>query len=266
MTLKWVCYSPSTFDPEPDSTQVLTPEEIRADLKILRPYFDGLITYGLGMGLSMIPEIARQEGYHGMIIGIWDIHGSEELSAAYDLAARDLIDAICVGNEGLNIRYTWGELEAVANALRDSTGLPVTTTEQIEDYGDERLLTLDFIFPNVHPLWNGYHEAEPAAEWVCHQAEFLLDIPLEKIVFIKEAGFPSEGPSYCTEELQADFWRILLNEAADRDFRVAVFEAFDQPWKHEDYGGDDIGPHWGVFTSTRLPKKVVDVLSNHREE
>jgi exo-beta-1,3-glucanase (GH17 family) len=260
LELRWVCYSPSTYVPGADSSSMPTVEDIRADLRFLHPYFDGLITYGLGEGLARIPQIAKEEGYDWFIAGIWDIRSEEEFSAAVDLAGRDLVDAFCVGNEGLGVRYSWEELQQVIAALKDSTGLPVTTTEQVEDYADGRLAALDFLFPNVHPLWHGLSTADAAAEWVCGIAEDLLGGSPGRVLLIKESGFPSSGPDYCTEDLQADFWQDLLARSAGREWNVAFFEAFDQDWKHETYQDEDVGPHWGAFRTDRRPKKVVEVL------
>lgn len=258
--LNWVCYSPSAYVPGADSSSIPTIEDIRADLRSLHPYFDGLITYGLGEGLARIPQVAEEEGYDGFIAGIWDIHSQEEFSAAVDLAGRDLVDAFCVGNEGLGVRYGWEELQEVIAALKDTTGLPVTTAEQVEDYADDRLVALDFLFPNVHPLWHGFSTADAAAEWVCGIAEDLLSNSPGRILLVKESGFPSSGPAYCTEDLQADFWQNLSTRLADREWNVAFFEAFDQDWKHEAYQGEDVGPHWGAFRADRQPKKVAEVL------
>lgn len=253
--LRWVCYSPSKANP--DSGRVVTPEEIQADMRALKPHFDGLITYGLGLGGDAIPAIAREEGFSGFIAGVWNPFDPDELSAAVDIGRAGLFDAVCIGNEGLGSRYEWDTLLVIIHEVKEDTGLPVTTTEQIEDYEQSQFTQLDFVLANVHPLWYEYSDASLGADWVSQQAQYLVEIFPDKPVLIKESGFPSAGPPFCTEELQSNFWDLLYGLQKAGGYGLAFFEAFDQPWKHETFHGEDVGPHWGCFRVDGSPKPVL---------
>jgi exo-beta-1,3-glucanase (GH17 family) len=259
---RWVSFTPTHYDPTRQPPLQPSADDMRRDLETLRPYFDCLITYGLGGVLNQVPQIAKNLQYRGIIIGIWDPFSKTEIQRACDLAKAGLIDAICVGNEGLGSRYQWSQLEPIMRDLRTSTGLPVTTTEQIEDYGDPRLLATDFLLPNIHPLWHNQTTSATAANWVDGRVRALEKAAPGKPLLVKESGFPSAGPAYCTEQMQADFYSLLAERAkVTPSFYFAYFESFDQFWKNEQFSGSNVGPHWGLFRSDRSPKLVVSRLS-----
>jgi hypothetical protein len=113
-SLRWIDYAPSTFDPQ--ATEAVTPEAIAADLQALvdggfRPEQTGICTYGCSpaQGLDRIAEVSRKFGFGGVILGVWalDDDDAAENAAARRLAGRGLVDAICIGNEGLGVRYRW---------------------------------------------------------------------------------------------------------------------------------------------------------------
>ena len=220
------------------------------------------MTYGCANGLERIAPIARDLGYKGFVQGVWDPENEIELVNARQLATRGVIDAICCGNEGLDVRYDWSILAAAMRRLRTETELPVTTTEQVEDYGDPRLINeTDFLFPNVHPLWHRQLEVEDAVGWLRAQLQAIAKAASGKPVLIKETGWPSAGGEPFTADAQRVFWREASRTARALHIPFVSFEAFDVPWKTERFDGGNIGPHWGLFTSKRQPKPVVDTLT-----
>jgi hypothetical protein len=91
--------------------------------------------------------------------------------------------------------------------------------------------------------------AEDAARHVDHiRKEIAAAIP-GKEVLIGEAGWPSGGrmrdgalPSRIN---QARFFSDLLELARRENFRVNLFEAYDEPWKRQWEG--TVGGHWGLL-------------------
>jgi exo-beta-1,3-glucanase (GH17 family) len=272
--LRWIDYNPSTFDPKRKAP--IGKAEIEADLKALvhggfEPAKTGLCTYSCSpaTGHEQIPRIARELGFGGVILGVWTINNADENTVARKLAREGLVDSICCGNEGLDDRYTWDELHDAMKRMRTDTNLPVSTSEQIDDYGEPNLtdaMMTDFVYPNNHPLFRG-HDADPlAAAKAAHSIAAKLVKRTKLPVLIHETGWPSRGLDEHTPDKQRDFWSHLLKLEAKSGPRFVLFEAFDQGWKSERYRGVDIGPSWGLFSSDREPKCVVQMLRHDAQK
>ena len=150
LKLKWVAYS-STHS-NPTNEDFPSEQTIYADLELLyQAGFRGIVTYSSYSTFSEIPRIARDIGFEGVIMGIWDIDSQEELMGAQ--LANQHVDGYCMGNEGLNSRYDLEKLTGAIARLKESTGKPVTTTEQIFDYHNKDVFGIgDWVFPNIHPF------------------------------------------------------------------------------------------------------------------
>jgi exo-beta-1,3-glucanase (GH17 family) len=268
--VRFICYTPTQFDPNPNHQIIPTKESIRIDLEVLRPYFDGLITYGLNEGLEQIPAIAEEMEYRAMFLGIWDIQSETEVNKAINLAKEHpkLIVAICCGNEGLlTNRYDFQTLETVMGQIRQLLpSIYVVTSEPIHDYGNDDLRRLgDFHFPIIHPFFSGVDKSDPvaAANWVFGRVEALRSYS-QKPILVKESGLPSAGHPDCSPQRQATFWRTLFSKGTGTpNVGYAAFEAFDLPWKARDTG-TEIEGHWGFWDANRQPKPVVDALKKIR--
>jgi exo-beta-1,3-glucanase (GH17 family) len=267
--LRWIDYNPSTFDPERKGP--VPRAEIEADLKALIragfvPAETGLCTYNCSSatGLDQVPRVGRGLGFGGVILGVWTIDSDDENATARRLAREGLMDAVCVGNEGLDERYQWKDLKAALEKMRGDTGLPVSTSEQIDDYGDRNLTDpniTDFVYPNIHPVFRDKDSGPiSAARWTLAIAKKLAErthLP----ILVHETGLPSQGADgQHTPENQRDFWVNLLKAETDSGPRFVLFEAFDQRWKSEVHRGVDIGRSWGLFDRHREPKCVVRAL------
>ena len=275
--LTWVCYNPSTFRPPSapgEPPRRVTEEEIETDLRALiragfEPHRTGLCTYSCSRdsGLSEIGRVAKRLEFGGHVLGVWNLVG-DELPTTVELARDGCCDAICVGNEGLDDRYSWEELSRVMMKLRSQTKLPVSTSEQIDDYGLKELCDpdqVDFLYPNVHPVFYGRGNPREAAEFsISRTLSLKKRSPL--MLLVHETGWPSSGRPVYTPEAQREFWRELLTAAEEKQLSFAVFEALDQAWKHELQDDDDVGPHWGWLTSKREPKEVTNLLRRVEEK
>ena len=253
-TLTWVAYAPTNMDP--DQGEFPTQDSIREDLATLYQYgFRGIVTYGANSSLAEIPRIASETGFTGIIMGIWDLNSQEELMNA-TLAMR-YVDGYCVGNEGLNVRYSLETLNQVMQGLRNSTSKPVTTTEEINDYYNNytNLTSVgDWIFPNIHPFLYQVKDPKKAAIWLSKHYKLLMKrASPDTIVLVKEAGFPTSGAPRASETNQKEFFLALKETGV----RFVYFEAFDQPWKTT----LSVEPHWGLFNRHRKPKRFIATLS-----
>lgn len=267
--LCWVAYSPSTFDPTQNPIVWPSVEEIREDFQVLRRAgFAGLVTYGAyfdnpampGQAINMA-AIAQEEGFEGMIIGVWDPTNETELQTAIAESQSPIVLGYSVGNEGLDVRYDFETLIAAMERLRTATSKLVTTTEELGDYYVNPQLgeVGDWIFPNVHPYFAELRHHQVAAEWTEDIFED-FQTRFEGYILFKEVGLPSAGNVGLSEENQALYYQMLQ----DSQVNYVVFEAFDAPWKRLPGQENDPDPfpnpepHWGVFTQNREPKAVAE--------
>jgi exo-beta-1,3-glucanase (GH17 family) len=253
-SLCWIAYGPTHFDP--DAGIFPSEDDIRADLQTLHDAgFRGLVTYSSDSTFRHIPRIAGEVGFQGVIMGVWSPMSAEELANA--AGAASYVDGYSVGNEGLFFgRYDLDTLKNAMDNLRATTGKPVATAEVLNSYySDAQVRELgDWIFPTVHPYWNGMKSPQQAVTWTQQQFADLNALYGEssKIVVFKEVGLPTAGDPELSEEGQAEYYKLL----GSTDVKFFYFEAFDQPWKT----GQPVEPHWGLFRSDRSPKPVVNYV------
>ena len=255
---RWICYSPTHYDPR--RSIFPTARSIRDDLRTLKnPGFNGVITYESRGPQSTIPAIAHELGLL-VIQGIWDPANASELRKA--IKQKAYVVAYCVGNDGLKARYGMSDLDNGVAYVANATGLPVAVSEQIHLYFMYPDLTRigDFLFPIVHPHFAGKTEIKEATQWIIANTERLKALASKTnpniVVFCKEVGMPSAGQLPYSEERQAQFFAILMNQS---EVRFAVFEAFDRAgWRY----GSDIEEHWGIYREDRRAKAAAAVVKN----
>jgi exo-beta-1,3-glucanase (GH17 family) len=267
----FVAYTPSEYNPLPNEKKRATAESIRADLEVLKPFFNALVTYSCSAneGVDQIVPVAAELGFH-VILGIWDVRSVREIETAVRLARTypDTVLAIIVGNETLLFRRAdWEELAAAIRLVQTALpGIPVSTTEPITEYGDEDLRRIvDFHAPNCHWVFQGgdRQDVQAAVSWLKERIEALQGLPFgDKPVLIKEQGVPS-GPAPFTPELQAEYWAAWLKTMPNTERCASAFwEAFDLVWKPKTNPSDlsEMEAHWGGWDQIRRPKPVVNVL------
>jgi exo-beta-1,3-glucanase (GH17 family) len=237
--VRFVAYTPRGFEPGADPP----PSEaaLRADLALLRPHFDGLISYSSAYGLDALPRLAREAGFRAAIVGVWNPANPAELERGLAAARAEpaVVVALALGNEGLFFhRYDPAALAAAfARARREAPGVALAVSEPFSVYLDapESLPDADLWLPTVHPIDQPWFAGAPPETGVAFVANVVGE--LEKRagvpVLVKETGLPS-GPSGdgWSESGQATFWSSLAARLPPtRDHAFAWFEAFDAPWK-----------------------------------
>lgn len=250
---RFVCYSPTNWNPE---IGVFPPENsIQQDLKLLKKYFDGIITYE---ATHIVPQIASELGMKYCVLGIWNPLSGKEINIAIEEAVskNSIVISIICGNEGLNRRYSLEQLKDTIHLLKEKTGLPITTTEESGDYSNPDVISLgDYLAVNVHPYYANKKTPKEAVQFVERVYQRLLK-KTNKFVVIKETGLPSGGDVHLNETSQANFYRELLKT----NIYFWWFESFDLVWKSH----TPVEPHWGLFSSNRTPKNVVDILKSNK--
>jgi exo-beta-1,3-glucanase (GH17 family) len=272
---RFIAYQPTSLQVIDGHLTHADPDSIRADLKVLRPRFDALVTYRANNGTEAIPAIAASLGFRALIIGVWNPFDAAELDAAIATAAsnRALVVGLSLGNEMLFFhRPGAADLRQLLDSVHARVpGLALSTTEPFHMFYEPAALPLlgrmDFLLANVHPIFQPwFHTASEgdAAQFVVNVVTRLADSYCGPIL-VKETGIPTApAEKGFTEQRQAAFYGELqhrLPGSGERAF--AYFEAFDAPWRVNDVGpapGQRPQPeeaHWGLYTERRQPKPVV---------
>ncbi|HYY36977.1 MAG TPA: glycosyltransferase [Xanthobacteraceae bacterium] len=253
-----ISYSPYTRSQHPDHGDRPTPEQIRADLKILSPYTQAIRTYTSTGGGELVPAIAAEFGLK-VTLGIWidknEDRNEREIQAAIALARRySNINAIVVGNETtLRAEKSIDELIRLIQRVKRQSPVPVTTGEiwTVWIEHPELASAVDFIAAHILPYWDGFN----ASQAIDKAVEFytkLRQVHPGKRVVIAEFGWPSAG--YNMREAdpgrieQASVLRDFVSRAEAYGIDYNVIEAFDQPWKTNEGG---VGMYWGIFDASR---------------
>jgi exo-beta-1,3-glucanase (GH17 family) len=257
--LECVSYAPFRGDQTPRNPElIISPEQIAEDLRDLAKISRCVRTYSVDNGLDKVPELASRVGLK-VFLGIWI--GRERsknallIDTAVSLAKQypGVVAAIVVGNEVL-LRgdMTASDLRDVIRSVKRRVDVPVTYADVWEFWLRYREIGSDVDFVTAHflPYWEEFPvRAEDAAAHVDNiRQRMVVAFPGKEIV-IGEAGWPSQGrmrdvalPSRIN---QARFISELLDRARQENFRVNLFEAYDEPWKR--WWEGTVGGYWGLY-------------------
>ena len=256
-----VSYSPYARSQHPDYGDRPTPEQIRADLKILSPYTNTIRTYSSTGGGELVPAIAAEFGLK-VTLGIWidknEARNEREIQSAIALARRYTnINAIVVGNETtLRADKTIDELKALIQRVKRMSPVPVTTGEIWTVWRDhpELASAVDFIAAHILEYWVGIPAEKVVDETIAHYNKLRAIHPGKRIV-IAEFGWPSAGYNMLKANPgrieQATVLRDFISRAEAYGIDYNIIEAFDQPWKTNEGG---VGMYWGMFDASRHAK------------
>ncbi len=274
---RFITYTPRSFSIVGGKIVAASETGIRADLKLLRPSFDSVITYASANGLEAVPKIAHDLAYRALILGIWDPTSETEIQNVILTAKQysTLIAAVIVGNEGIfTKRYLPEDVQhTIQRIKKECPSLPVTTSEPFFMYFKKEFTdffhTHDLLMPNIHPVFEKWFDPSAPIQGV----EMLLRVAEQfkqnypKPLLIKETGMPSgqENRGFSAER-QALFWSEMFKRfpiSGNQSF--ACFEAFDAPWKPAEMANTFPGEHgneafWGFFTTSGSGKLIVDKL------
>ena len=277
---RFVAYEPTSLKVSEGQVTPADPESIRADLRVLRTKFDGLITYDAIHGAESIASVAAALRFRALIIGVWDPGDGAQLAAAMTAARRypQLVLGLSLGNEMLFSRRTdAASLAALAARVRAQLpGTALSTTEPFHVYHQSEVAPLlgqlDFLLVNAHPVFQPwFHQATDgtAAQFVVNVLAELAPLACGPIL-VKETGIPTAplGAGFSPAR-QASFYRELrarLPPNAERAF--GYFAAFDAPWRAYDAiaapgatpGVHPEEAHWGLYDAERRPKQAAREL------
>ncbi|HEY9198867.1 MAG TPA: hypothetical protein VIR60_05820 [Gammaproteobacteria bacterium] len=274
----FIAYVPRSFSTLHGAVQPATAAGIREDLRLLRPHFSGLITYGTDSGQEAIPGLAVAAGFRAILIGVWNPADRGELDRAIALAERypGQVVGLVLGNEGLFWkRYRADDLRSAAAYVRARLpDIALGSSEPFAVYLDSpdaaTLLEMDMLLPNIHPRFESWFRADNIEQAVDFVTQVLarLRALTPRPVLIKETGLPSAPAAQgFSEARQAEFWSLLVQRIPRGPTQnLAGFEAFDAPWKPRELE-DEFGrlepseAHWGLFRHDGTAKPALTHFS-----
>ncbi|MEJ2516131.1 MAG: glycosyl hydrolase family 17 protein [Gammaproteobacteria bacterium] len=290
-----ICYSGYREGQSPIEGIYPSYEQIREDLEILRKNWTYLRLYDCSPHARTVLDVIRREKMpFQVMLGLdlaaemsnphcpWGAEFSEqtlkqnrqenetEVGRLIGLANdhRETVFAVSVGNEA-SVEWTdhmvpVDQLVAYVETVRAGIRQPITFCENYVPwtYKLEPLAeVLDFIAVHTYPAWE-YRSLDDALEYTKQNYHSVAAHYPGKPVIITEAGWTTAAngrgidPHNASEELQAVYYRQLMEWTRAEKILTFVFEAFDEPWKGSP---DPLEPekHWGLFTVDRTPKLVM---------
>ena len=275
--LECVSYAPFRNDQTPhDQALIVSPEQIAEDLSELAKVSKCIRTYSIDNGLDKVPELASRVGLK-VLLGVWIGRDRAKNAHLVDIAvslARDhpgVVTAIIVGSEVLlRGEMIVSDLREIIRSVKPRVDVPVTYADVWEFWLRYREIGADVDFVTVHflPYWEDFPpRAEDAAAHVDGIRKQVAAAFPGKEILIGEAGWPSHGRmrdgALASRVNQARFISELLDRAREENFRVNLFEAYDEPWKRRWEG--TVGGYWGLFDSAdrKLKYPAGEAISNY---
>lgn len=237
---------------------VIPPGQIDDDFARLAKITHCVRTYSTEMGLEVVPAMARKHGLkvlQGMWIGRDEAKNRVEIDAAVKAAQQnpDVIDAVIVGNEVLlRGEQSSTGMAALIREVKSKVPVPVTYADVWEFWERNKDLAqyVDFVTVHILPFWEDVPvAADKSAAHIGEIREHVGKVFGDKEILIGETGWPSEGRmregALPSPSNQAMVIQELLALAKEKNYRLNVIEAFDQPWKRASEG--TVGGHWGFL-------------------
>jgi len=235
---------------------VITEEQVRRRMKIIRPYTGWVRSFSATEGNELIPMIARDYGLK-TLVGAWLGKDPEinkrEINGLIQLAGEGYVDIAAVGNEVM-YRGDLTEDELLeylshAKALIPE-GIPVGYVDAYYEFAERPRIAemVDVILANCYPFWEGC-SFDYSLMYMNKMYQKALNAGRGKKVIITETGWPSQGKSLRDAHPSAENARnYFINTqmwSKSEDIDIFYFSSFDESWKVGAEG--DVGAYWGIW-------------------
>lgn len=290
-----ICYSGYREGQSPGDQIYPAYDEVVEDLTILARNWKYLRLYDCSRHAELVLEAVRTEGFgFRVMLGAnmrpevsnphcpwgarYDERTLQDNRRANEAEIRRMAElaeeyapevfAVSVGNEA-TVEWTdhlvpVERLIGFVRELKGTIGQPVTFCENYVPWQDKLVplaAELDFLSVHTYPVWE-YQGIENALEYTRQNYFAVAARYPDKAVVITEAGWTTRAngrgiePDNASQELQARYYRDLMEWTRKQRILTFVFEAFDEPWKGAP-DPDEPEKHWGLFTVDRRPKLVM---------
>ena len=296
-----VCYSGYRAGQSPQDGTFPSYAQVSEDLRILRKHWTYLRLYDCSPHAETVLDVVSNEGmdfkimlganmraevsngncpwgaeYSDETLRANQLENSNEVDRLIRLANRYPVDvfSVSVGNEAtaewtdhmVPVDKLIGYVRRIKNAIEQ----PVTFCENYVPWTDKLeplAAELDFISLHTYPVWE-YQTVEDALDYTKANYYRVADHYPDKPVVITEAGWTTSSngrgiePWNASQELQAIYYRNLVDWTREARVLTFVFEAFDEPWKGSE-DPQEPEKHWGLFTVDRMPKLALRDVYSH---
>lgn len=269
-------YAPYQAWQTPMDKSFPTPEQISADLALIKGQADGIRTYSSMEGTpeqtlarikagTDIAGLAQKAGLK-MWLGIWlssnPADNAKEIAAAIAEANAypDTVTRVVVGNEVLLRRdLSVDDLIKNIDYVRTQVKQPVAYAD-VTDFWEQFPQVaphVDVVMIHFLPYWeNTPLSLDDSLAQIGTTTEKFKELFPGKQISIGETGWPSRGrwrgPAAPSRVNEAVFLRRFAGLAAKEGVDYNLIEAFDQNWKYEDEGV--AGANWGIWNAHRVQK------------
>lgn len=248
-----ICYSAYEEGQKPGD--ILTEEQIRRRMEILKPYTKWIRSFSCIEGNELVAKVAKDMGMQTMV-GAWlgddrDLN-EKEIEGLISMGKRGLVDIAAVGNEVL-YRNDLPKEELLGYIRRVKEALPEVEVGYVDAYYEfsvhpDIVDACDVVLANCYPYWEGCH-IDYSLVYMQQMYYQAVHAARGKKVIITETGWPSQGKS--TKDAHsnaANFVRYFINAqkwSAEADIEMFYFSSFDESWKVGAEG--DVGAYWGIW-------------------
>ncbi|TRX52858.1 glycosyl hydrolase [Thalassomonas sp. M1454] len=184
---------------------------------------------------------------------------------------QDIIFSVSIGNEA-SVDWTdhmvpVDRLISFVHRIKANIKQPVTFCENYIPWVHklaDLVAELDFISIHTYPAWE-YKSIDEALDYTKQNYHFVANQYPDTPVVITEAGWTTQSngrgiePWNASQEIQASYYKQLVDWSNEEQILTFVFEAFDEPWKGSEHPQEP-EKHWGLFTVDRQPKLVMNDL------
>jgi len=173
-----------------------------------------------------------------------------------------------VGNTGADLLITdIQDTVQTLSAMNLPKHIPVGNSDAGSYFNTKVLEAIEYGMANVHP-WFGNVSIDDAAAWTYQFFEETDVTPAQALsnkptMYIAETGWPSNssdasnmsnGPSTASIANLQKFLDTYVCQANTNQTGYFYFEAFDEVWKDQIYGG--VEGHWGLFNTDKSLKDI----------
>jgi exo-beta-1,3-glucanase (GH17 family) len=250
-----------------------TEENTRTALELIREHD---LPVKVLLGIWLRAEISNHEGCPWLDEPIPDDEllanrslNTAEAQRGVELANEfdEIVVAVNVGNEAL---VEWNDhmvsLERVIELVRRvkaSIEQPVTVADNYEWWirdGAPLAAEVDFIGVHTYPVWEN-KSIDEALDYTIDNIRGVRSALPDKPVAILEAGWATSAAEFgerANQPHQARYFEEMSAWSEQTNTTVFFFEAFDEPWKGDEYNPLGAEKHWGLFFVDRTPKQVME--------
>jgi len=248
-----ICFSPYLEGQEPGN--LITEEQIRRKIEIIRPFTTWIRTFSCTQGNEMIPRIAKEYGLNTMV-GAWlgenQAINEEEIANVIQIAKEGFADMVAVGNEVLYRQdLTEAELlKFIIHVKNELPGIPVGYVDAYYEFCNRPAITeaCDILFANCYPFWEGC-QIDYSLLYMKDMYHRALKAGKGKKVIITETGWPNRGTAFEDSVPSVNnairYFINAQNWSKEDNIDMFYFSSFDEMWKMGSEG--DVGAYWGLW-------------------